>query len=98
MLPVVQVMPSSVSTVGMPMSGTHGPPVLRLTTSFSVPGSLPWHFEITPPTVRIGLPLILVRVGASPMPSAGLAVNGYGNGMGLGAAGVVHTLTAAPTI
>src|SRR4051812_3503340 len=72
----------------------HGPVVLRLTTSFSVPGSLPWHVFSTDPTVPISAPLILVRIGASPMPSIELATTGYGIGSGAGAAGVKQTLTA----
>src|SRR5262249_9458706 len=46
------------------------------------------------PTVMILAPLIFVRDGGSFAPSAELASTGYGTGTGLGAAGVVHTLTA----
>ncbi len=40
-LPVIPTIPSSISTTGAPMMMKLGPPVLRLTTSLSVPGSLP---------------------------------------------------------
>jgi hypothetical protein len=39
--PVIAAGPSSMSTVNAPVIGATGPEVLRLTTSFSVPGSLP---------------------------------------------------------
>lgn len=97
MLPVMQVMPSSVITVGAPRSGKQGPAVLRLTTSFSVPGWLPLQVFRTEPTVAIFFPPNLVRIGASAIPWAEVPMRGYGTGMGLGAAGVVHTLTAQPT-
>ena len=45
----------------------------------------------------ISAPLILVRIGASPIPSIELARTGYGIGSGAGAAGVKHTLTAIGT-
>ncbi|APR88056.1 hypothetical protein A7982_13405 [Minicystis rosea] len=43
-------------------------------------------------------PPILVRDGAPFDPSAAFATGGYGTGIGLGAAGVVHTLTAQGVI
>ncbi|XXY53711.1 hypothetical protein WME91_21485 [Sorangium sp. So ce269] len=48
--------------------------------------------------MRIFAPLIFVRIGASITPSATVPMVGYGMGRGLGAAGVVHTLTAIPVI
>jgi hypothetical protein len=91
-LPVIPIIPSSQITVGAPSRIVTGPAVLRLTTSFSVPGSLPWHVFSTEPTVATAAPLIFVRIAASPIPSTELATTGYGMGKGLGAAGVVHTL------
>ncbi|MCU0687909.1 MAG: hypothetical protein MUF34_37640 [Polyangiaceae bacterium] len=90
-------MPSSMNTLGAPISGGLGPVVLRLTTSLSVPGSLPWHVFMHEPTVMTGAPLTLVRIAGSIDPSDTLPTNGYGIGSGLGAAGVVQTLTAMPT-
>jgi hypothetical protein len=49
------------------------------------------------PTVMTGAPLTLVRIAGSIDPSDTLPTNGYGIGSGLGAAGVVQTLTAMPT-
>jgi hypothetical protein len=95
MLPVIPIIPSSQITVGVPSKIVTGPPVLRLTTSFSVPGSLPWQVFNTDPTVAISAPLIFVRIGASAIPSTDCATTGYGIGSGLGAVGVVHTLTAS---
>jgi hypothetical protein len=40
-LPVIPAIPSSINTTGAPMIRKLGPDVLRLTTSFSVPGSFP---------------------------------------------------------
>src|SRR4051812_39532904 len=97
MLPVIPIIPSSQRTIGAPSTRKHGPVVLRLTTSFSVPGSFPWQVFSTEPTVAILAPLILVRIGESPMPSIEVANTGYGIGSGAGAAGVRHTLTAIGT-
>jgi hypothetical protein len=74
--PVMAAGPSSMSTVNAPVSGAHGPPVLRLTTSFSVPGSLPWHVLRTDPIVAQLVPLTFVRSGESAMPSDTVAVSG----------------------
>ncbi len=90
--------PSSMNTTGAPSHGKHGPPVLKLTTSLSVPGSLPWHAFMQPPTVRILALSILVRMHGSVIPSATVPIVGYGIGSGAGAAGVRHTLTAMPVI
>ena len=64
------------STMGAPMTRKHGPEVLRLSTSLSVPGSLPWQVLSTEPTVPMGAPLIFVRIGGSPIPSTELATTG----------------------
>jgi hypothetical protein len=72
--------------------------VLRLTTSLSVPGSLPWQFFVQLPTVSTFAPSIFVRMHSSMTPSDTVAIVGYGSGSGLGAAGVKHTLTASPVI
>jgi hypothetical protein len=73
---VIPTIPSSMKTIGAPMITKQGPLVLRLTTSFSVPGSLPWQVFSTEPTVAILEPLILVRSGSSTMPSTELATTG----------------------
>jgi hypothetical protein len=73
---VVAIGPSSQSTVNAPVVGGHGPAVFRLTTSFSVPGSLPWHALRHEPIVAPLTPLILVRIGESWMPSETVAVRG----------------------
>lgn len=94
--PVMPAMPNSMRMSGAPSHGKHGPVILRLTISRSVPGSLPWHLDMHPPTVRIFEPLIFVRMHGSVIPSAVLPNVGYGMGRGAGAAGVKHTLTAKP--
>ncbi|XXS94858.1 hypothetical protein WMF28_26370 [Sorangium sp. So ce590] len=76
MLPVMPAMPSSMSTLGAPSQGKQGPPVLRLTSSLSVPGSLPWHAFMQPPTVRIFAPSIFVRMHGSMIPSATVPIVG----------------------
>jgi hypothetical protein len=48
--------------------------------------------------VTTAAPLIFVRIAGSTLFSEMLAVTGYGSGMGLGAAGVVQTLTAMGVI
>src|SRR4051812_9461797 len=95
---VIPAIPSSMNTMGAPMIGKHGPVVLRLTTSFKVPGSLPWQFLVQLPTVSTLAPSILVRIHSSITPSDTEAIVGYGMGSGAGAAGVRHTLTARPVI
>ena len=97
--PVMPVMPSSVRTTGAAMSGNEGPAVLKLTISLPVPGSLPWHTLITPPTVRMISPIIFVRIGESLSPSDTVPTSGYGIGAIVtgGGTGVRHTLTAMPT-
>ncbi|MEZ4297362.1 MAG: hypothetical protein R3B70_20525 [Polyangiaceae bacterium] len=95
---VMPAIPSSMNTIGAPRIGKQGPVVLRLTTSFSVPGSLPWQFFVQLPTVSTFAPSIFVRRHSSITPSATEAKVGYGIGNGLGAAGVKHTLTANPVI
>ncbi|MGD0679015.1 MAG: hypothetical protein ABSC94_26725 [Polyangiaceae bacterium] len=97
-LPVIANAPSSQITVNAPVSGAVGPDVLRLRTSLSVPGSLPWHTFATDPTVAAFTPHTLVRRGESAIPSETDPVSGYGIGSGDGAAGVRHTLTAIPTM
>jgi hypothetical protein len=94
MLPVMPAIPSSTRTIGAPTIMATGPAVLRLTTSFKVPGSLPWQVLSTEPVVAHGLPSTRVRIAASVIPSMLEATTGYGMGNGLGAAGVMHTLTA----
>ncbi|MFT3770325.1 MAG: hypothetical protein QM820_33270 [Minicystis sp.] len=96
MEPVIPAMPSSMNTMGAPSHGKHGPQVLRLTISLSVPGSFPWHLLMHPPTVRILAPSILVRMHGSVIPSMTDPKVGYGIGNGAGAAGVRQTLTASP--
>src|SRR6202012_6081125 len=98
MLPVMAKGPSSQMTVKAPVSGAQGPPVLRETTSFRVPGSLPWQALATEPMVAELVPATFVRSGESAIPSPTLPIVGYGIGTGDGAIGVMQTLTAMPTI
>lgn len=88
----------SIFTVGLPDRMKPFPPVVILTTSFCVPGSLPVHDATSDPTQKIGFFfmftvfvwsfVLLVPLGV---------VIGYGIGIGLGAAGVMQTLGAMYT-
>jgi hypothetical protein len=75
-LVVMPIIPSSRSTMGAPMMMKQGPAVLRLTTSFSVPGSLPWQVFTTLPTVAQGAPLTRDRIAASVSPSPTFPMTG----------------------
>ncbi len=74
--PVNPAGPSSMSTVKAPVSTGQGPVVLRLTTSFSVPASFPWHSLRHEPMVAQFTPQTFVRSGESWILSETVAVSG----------------------